>query len=199
MNVIIMEKITSIQWLSKDERKLLRVYFHHIQRLMKEYSRPFDDELSYSLPTLIRAFRARSSKRGAVRHLTQVFEWYLHEQHVESPKINIPEREYVNLGQRLISLSHSLQKYKLIDTDLSKEQLDFSFVPHRGLCFSVRFTTDGYKLAEQYSSLWQCVRLWYNAYIKDHPVIIVLLFIIAYILGILSEVIVGWLTKEPAQ
>lgn len=190
-----MEKITSIQWLSKDERKLLRVYFHHIQRLIKEYSRPFDDELLYSLPTLIKAFRARSSKRGAMRHLTQDYEWYEHEPQVESTKINIPVREYVNLGHSLISLSHSLQEFKLIDTNLSKEQLDYSFVPTWGMCFSVRFTTDGYKLAEDYTHTWHWLRLWYNRFIRHHPVMV----IIGVIVGWVLKLIFDWLTKEPAQ
>lgn len=130
----------------------------------------------------MRAFRARSSKRGAMRHLGEDSGWYLVEPQVESKKTSFSEQE-IYLGKSLISLSHSLQEYKIIDTDLSKKQLSSSFIQGSFTYFSVRFTMYGYKLAEEYTHVWHWIRLWYNRFIRHHPIII----IIAFFLGILSN------------
>ncbi len=163
-------------WLPEDERLLLRIYYGKMQELRLKDEAAFNETQKYDVDDLADQFV------------------YIK----EHSKIVDLDRRF-HLRRHIKNLSMNLEEHKLITLSVFKASDLPSVDKYIATQIRVSFTRDGYKLAGQYSSFWQRLRLRYNAYIKGHPVIVALLLIIAYILGILSEVIIDWITKEPAQ
>ena len=57
---------------------------------------------------------------------------------------------------------------------------------------TLSLTIEGYDLGRKYDSLWQWSNLWYAEHIKNHWI----WHIIAYIAGIISMLILNWLSKK---
>ena len=55
----------------------------------------------------------------------------------------------------------------------------------------IELTPEGLQLGQKYNSRWSCIKLWYDEYIKGHPIWL----IISFILGVLVTVLVNWLSS----
>jgi len=191
-----MAKTTPSKWLLKDERKLLMIYYYKIQQLMDDNSIPFNEQQQYSIEDLSKAFRSSNIRLDVPRYL-RTLRTSRERDSTSFPRTLEYNTSILTTLSRIVSLSIALQADELIETDIPANMGNsdiYSFLlDHTEI--NVYFTRDGYKLAREYSCFWHRLRLVYNAYIKNHPIIIILVFIIVYILGILSKVIVDWLTN----
>lgn len=57
--------------------------------------------------------------------------------------------------------------------------------------FSITLTLEGYELGKKYSSHWFLAKLWYEEYIKNHPIWL----LVSYMAGIISMLLVNWLSS----
>lgn len=66
--------------------------------------------------------------------------------------------------------------------------INIEYVNHRPL---VTLTQKGIDLGQTYNSWWLRIKLWYEVYIKNHPIWL----LVAYIAGIISMLLVNWLSS----
>jgi hypothetical protein len=59
----------------------------------------------------------------------------------------------------------------------------------------VSLTPDGLHLGQVYNSWWLWIKLWYDEYIKNHPIWLIVSCIVGYIAGIISVLLVNWLSE----
>ncbi len=55
----------------------------------------------------------------------------------------------------------------------------------------LKFTLEGLDLVNEYDSRWLYIKLWYEKYIKNHPI----LLIISFIVGVIVTLLVNWLSS----
>lgn len=63
----------------------------------------------------------------------------------------------------------------------------------------VTFTPEGYESAKQYSNPWLRAKLWYNAFFRHHPFIVVIAVILTAVIVEIIHLIVDRLTNGTSQ
>jgi hypothetical protein len=198
--------------LSRDEQKLLLILYYDIKHLMNKFSIPFNEQQQYNINDLSNALRLSKSeiKRDIFSYVISQLELNKAAQDVIMKEVYpaISGSERAKLCRCLLSLSVSLQAENLIVTDIPKqpdrnghlEPIDKREGYLDNDRIKVSFTKKGFDLSKEYSGVWGYIRLWYNAYIRNHPIIITAGFIVVFILGIVStivtQIILKWLTNS---
>ncbi len=59
----------------------------------------------------------------------------------------------------------------------------------------LKFTLKGLDLANKYNSRWFRIKFWYEEYIKNHPIWLLVGYILTYIAGIFTPLLVNWLSS----
>lgn len=192
--------------LTKDEQKLLMIYYYKMKHLMDKFMMPFNEQQQYSFYDLGDTFRLprKKIKSDIQFYLISHREAEISDDFVRREILpEISGKEHSRLVHFMLSLSVSLEAENLIVTDIP-EQPDRSGhlepIDKRQRYLDddnirVSFTNKGFDLAKQYSSTWLYMKLWYINYIEDHPVIKVVGFIMGFVLGILAGIIIGRFTN----
>ena len=192
-----MENITYGRLLSKDEQKLLLIHYYKLQQLRRDYSMPICARIGYNVDDLVRAFQALDIKWYVPR--------YLEPECCQKNEQNIHQKVFLNglkddmllrLRKDICNLLFDLQDAKLVDIGIGGTG---SIPSTTSLCRSnlldVIFTRQGYRLAEQYSSIWHRSRLAYVAYLRHHPIILFIAFLLGFLSNVIGRLIVEWLRK----
>jgi len=152
-----MEKPNSVQWLQKDERRLLQELYKILKQLMKNNRTPINQELKVNISDLT----------------NKVF----------SPEIDNDLQEWCLRFRHILSLLVNLKDYNMIIIkQLNENVLSPDNLPSTNKEVRLILTTSGYQLAKQYSSLWLRTKLFYNAFFRNHPLIVIIAFILGAII-----------------
>jgi hypothetical protein len=73
-----------------------------------------------------------------------------------------------------------------------RDLINITYVNHKPL---VTLTQKGIDLGQIYNSWWLRSKLWYEQYIKNHPIILLIVGLVSYIAGIMSMLLVNWLSS----
>lgn len=189
-----MAKRTPSKWLPKDERKLLMIYYYKIQQLMDQHSIPFNEQQEYSIEDLSKAFRSSNIRLDVPRCL-RTLRPLRQRDSTGFPRTLEYNTSILKTLSRIVSLSIALQADELIvtniPTNMDNSNVHCFLLDHTEI--NVHFTRDGYNLAREYSCFWHRLRLVYNAYIKNHPVTILITAIISIIVTAIAMLIYDWL------
>ena len=195
-----MARTTPSKWLPKDERKLLMIYYYKIQQLMDDNSIPFNEQQQYSIEDLSKAFRSSNIRLDVPRYL-RTLRTSRERDSTSFPRTLEYNTSILTTLSRIVSLSIALQADELIETNIPANMGNsdiYSFLlDHTEI--NVYFARDGYKLAKEYSCFWHRLRLVYNAYIKNHPVTILITAIISIIGTAIALLIYDWLKNGTTQ
>jgi hypothetical protein len=162
-----------VMWLPKDERRLLQGYYLKLKQAGKELH---IEKINNWVPVM---------KSLCVKHAMNQFEKpQEHSNNSEDSddgldglKKGIPEFFEINL------VNIALKERGLINT---KETIGATSPPR-----SISLTTNGYDLGRKYNSLWLRIKLWYEEYIKSHPIWL----ISSFLGGVITGLLVNWLSK----
>jgi hypothetical protein len=154
-------------WLPRDERRLLHGYYVTIGEVGKQHE--------FSLDDLLRFIKSNESS-----HCTPS------QDSVERVKAYYKDRE------RIIIANNTLAERGLIT---HAPQVFVSGYTYEGARLTLSLTIIGYDLGRKYNSWWLFIKLWYEHYIKNHPIILLIVSLISYIAGIISMLLVNWLSK----
>jgi hypothetical protein len=162
-------------WLPRDERRLLQGYYVTIGEVSKQHEFSLDDLLGF--------IKSNASS--------------------ELPPSGHPQRvkkyeEWLKDRNRVIIANEALEERGLI-TGSRAFQVFVAGIPceksESNQPLAISLTINGYDLGRKYNSPWVCIKLWYEQYIKNHPIILLIVSLISYIAGIISMLLVNWLSK----
>ena len=148
-------------WLPKDERRLLQKYFVKINEVDKQREFSFDDLLGF--------IKSKESSH--------------HTPSADDPQDVEGTIVWIRDCNRTVIANKALKKRGLIISS------NVEFEPSEPITSSLIIT--GHDLGHKYNSKWLFIKLWYEQYIKNHPIWL----IVSYIAGIISILIVNWLSK----
>lgn len=142
-----------VQWLPKDERRLLKELYRITEQSLKNNRTPFNQELRVNISDLTnKVFLQQIDK--------DLGEWGLRFRHILSLLVNLRAYNVIVVRQ------------------LDENVLSIGNLPSANKEARITFTTSGYQLAKQYSNPWLRSRLWYNHFFRHHPLIVIIAFIL---------------------
>lgn len=159
-------------WLPKDERRLLSYCYRRINKV--ETSRHF------KMTDLVKALGKKQVRPPKTKR--------------EIILDSYDTIEIVNdlLSQRGLITWENLDPGSIsVLRELPKTSGALSWSENTNVNFRITLTLTGYALGRKYNSWWLCSNLWYTEYIKNHWIWLV----IAFLGGILSTLLVNWLTS----
>jgi len=152
-------------WLPKYERRLLQKYFVKINEVDKQCDFSFDDLLGF--------IKSKESSR----HTPSADDT----QDTEAERFSAWRRDC----NRIVIANKTLKKRGLIIS--SDVEFDTSKL------ITISLTITGYDLGRKYSSWWTLSKLWYEEYIKNHPIWLIVSFLGGIISGVIGTLVVNWL------
>lgn len=107
----------------------------------------------------------------------------------ERTKLAFYYRE-TNAGSKRYSLKDASDHLKQINTRLRSLGLIKTQDPDARERL-IELTPEGLQLGQKYNSFWSYIKLWYEEYIKNHPIWL----IISFIGGVIATLLVNWLSS----
>ncbi len=158
-------------WLSKDERKLLSIYYRRINKV--------ETGQKFEMGDLIKAL-GRKEQSGQSRTKREII----------LDSYNTLEGVHNLLSQRdLIKWENldpkSIEAAYFYDHPTSQELFENTKVDLR-----ITLTIKGYDLGRKYSSWWDCSGLWFAEY-RNHWIWV----IVSFLGGVIGALLVNWLSR----
>jgi len=152
-------------WVPKDERRLLQGYLVKIGEVDTQCDFFYDDLLGF--------IKSNESSRN--------------EPSADDPHDTEGFAVWRKDCNRIVIANKALKKRGLITSSAE------GFEPSQAITISLTLT--GCDLGRKYCNKWLWIKLWYDEYIKNHPILLIVGYIISYIAGIISVLLVSWLSK----